>query len=83
MDNTIDELNKEENARYNRSIYAQYRQYDKTVSSDSNRLESKDIFRMQFSEYSIAEDRIVKKAPNLWDAKNLGGIPVDYDKAQK
>lgn len=67
--------------RYKRSYYAQARYYSGDRSD--NHIETQQMFRKNFSVYSIPKDEIIEISGEVWDNNNLGGIPVDYDRKKK
>lgn len=68
--------------RSSRGIYSQFDQLSHgSTLADTVHLESTDNFRKRLTTYSISSDAITQTHLNSWEANNIGGIPLDYDKS--
>ena len=62
--------------RRNRSIYSVVEKINS--SNADNHLENSDVFRQDFTSYSVSDKRFESVITTVWDKDNVGGIPVDY-----
>ncbi len=70
------------NTRYERSFQAKANHYSPNKTTN-NHIETSFNFRKNFSKFSIIDNKILPCENVLWDKKNLGGIPLDYDDENK
>ncbi|MBQ8297521.1 MAG: type IV secretory system conjugative DNA transfer family protein [Ruminococcus sp.] len=61
------------------SISLQYNNSMQSLEANKNHMESSEVFRSVYSNYSIENNLISINRAEKWNRKNAGGIPVDYD----